>query len=350
VLAPLAVYAAWALWARRFDQSEFMPSGAVGTLGSVFDSARAVIASLTGLYGHAPDVYAAQVGPDAAAAVPAALALAALVAFYLITRPPARAWAMLAALAVYWGFIALADRPEDLSRYMFGGALLLLLVAAEAAGGRVRPLPLTAALAALLIVSLPASLAKIADGRELQLSDTRASRSEYAMLELAGDRAPPGYTPALDPAVRGAAPAPFSGLDAASYRRAARDVGSLAYPLDELRALPQDYREAADITLAEALGLERRVRHAGAPADASGCREADTQAVELPAGGALVRALGGDPATLSVARFAPESAGVRIGTAPPGRWTAIELPPDAAPDPWLLRADHALRVCPTRRV
>ena len=47
--------------------------------------------------------------------------------------------ALLVALVVYWSFIALAGRPPDSSRYIFVGAALVILIAAEALRGAQTP-------------------------------------------------------------------------------------------------------------------------------------------------------------------------------------------------------------------
>jgi hypothetical protein len=353
VAVPLALYAAWWLWARSFDPDVVQLSNLPQIPESAFNSLTAVLASLTGLFGTAPEVYPTLVGPDGAAGLLAAVVVACAALFLVRARPSHWFWGLLAALLAYWAFIGLADRPPDSSRYMLVGAILLLLLAAEAASVKPRGAGLTLALAALIAISLPAGLAKLSDGRDLQLVDARSSRAEYAMLELAAGRVAPDYAPSADPAVRAAGPAPFvfAALDARTYFAAAERVGSLAYSLEEVRALPEPYRRGADVTLAQALAVPSSLRPAQPPVDRPACRPsgdapAATSAFDLPSGGLVVRPLGDGAVELSIGRFADDGPSFALGRLPPGRWTELRFPVDAAPDPWRVFTAGPIELCP----
>ena len=97
-------------------------------------------------------------------------------------------WVFLTALLAYWAFITLADRAPDSSRYIFTGALLLLLVCADLARGLRFGNGALIGIAIVVAIALPANLAKLGDGRDQQVIDALATGAEYAMIELARER------------------------------------------------------------------------------------------------------------------------------------------------------------------
>ena len=346
VLVPLAFYAIWFVWARRFDQSELELSNLTGLPGSVFDSLAAVLGSMTGAFETTPEAFPSLVSPTWPATVLAVLALAGLALALLGRERRRRIAPWLAALGAYWAFIAIADRPPDSSRYMLAGASLLLLTAAAVLprGWRAGAV---AALTVGLALSLPNGQAKLSDGRESQLSDWVASRTQYAMLELAREHVAPAYTPAGDPVVKALGPSPFYSLEAATYFAAADRVGSLAYSLDEVRALDEQFRRGADAALARALpvGLDP----AGPPDGQAGCRTVDAGGgVQLPPGGALIAPAGDADAELELGRFLGPGPSFALGTVSARRWARLAIPVDAAPEPWRVYAEEPLRICSRR--
>ncbi len=136
---------------------------------------------------------------------------------------------------VYWVMIAFAARQEDSSRYVFAGALLLLLVAASSVRER-RPAPVQlAALAVLVALALPANLSKLSDGSEYLDKDAVLTRGEFAMLELAGERGDPDYLPVTDKLALAVGASPYLVMPTAVYLDAAERIGSLADSLDRIR-------------------------------------------------------------------------------------------------------------------
>ncbi len=350
VLVPLAFYAIWWIWARRFDQTELLLSNLPGVPGSMFESLTAVLASLTGRLETVPDAFPSLVAPTGLATVLAVIAIGALV--LALARPGA--WRQvvpwLGVLLAYWAFIGLADRPPDSSRYVLAGATLLLLTGAAAVPKSWHPAAVTAILAVACAVSLPNGLAKLSDGRASQLLESQASRAEYAMLELARDHVSEGLSPAANPVVRAAGPVPSFSLDAATYFDAAERVGSLAYSLEEVRALEEPYRRGADATLAVALALS--LERSPPPADSSSCRVGgggeDVGSSDLPRGGALIASAASAEVEIGLSRFAHSGPSVTVGTVPAAGWTRLQIPGDAAPDPWRLYADEPVRICSRR--
>ena len=91
------------------------------------------------------------------------------------------------ALVVYWSFIALAGRPPDSSRYIFVGAALVILIAAEAMRAPDRPL-VAVALFVVVAAALPTNIATLFDGRAYQVAEGEAAGAHYGIIELARDQ------------------------------------------------------------------------------------------------------------------------------------------------------------------
>ena len=120
-LVPLALYAAWWLWARQFDQDQAAVSGLPTIATSMAKSLSAVLGSLAGRNPTGTSVFPSVVGYSAWGWVLAALAVTALALRIRRKRVPPSLWAVLAMLVAYWLFIALAGRSPESSRYMLVG-------------------------------------------------------------------------------------------------------------------------------------------------------------------------------------------------------------------------------------
>jgi hypothetical protein len=256
---------------------------------------------------------------------------------------------VLAALFVYWALIAFTARAADSSRYMFVGAILVLLVAADCLRGR-RPGPWALAVLALVVaVALPANIAKLEDGADYLHRDAVLTGGEFAMLELAGTRGDPDYLPVDDFAGLSVGASRYLVMTTAVYLDAAARIGSLADPLDRVRGEDLNLRRVDDATLIGALGLA--AEPAEAPAGELSCEAADeaTGPIDLGRGPRelLVHADGGVPVSLGLSRFAPEAPSRTLGLVDAGGWVRVALPAaDAAPEPWQLFVDAPVSLCP----
>lgn len=337
---PAALYGVWWLWARSFEHEGAALENLAQVPGSIFESLVAVCAALTGAYGRFPEHFPWELEPTAAATVVAMVAAACLAyGFWRATSIAAVGAA--SALLTYWAFIGLADRPEDSSRYVWVGAILLLLLAAELARrarlrGR-RELAVAAVVLAVTAVAFPAGREKLDDGRTVRLSTDRQNALDFAMIELADSartlpRAEPGAVVEITES---------GGLDAAGYLSVKDRIGSLAMPLRELRKLDRDRRSHADVVLARALGL--RLEPADRPPGRCDRARAG-EPVELAAGGAVLRSANGGEVAL--ARFAPEGPSVSVGELQTRRWSELRIPADSEPEPWVLFTSAPTRVCP----
>jgi hypothetical protein len=236
-------------------------------------------------------------------------------------------WGALAALAAFWISIGLAfglGRTPTTIRYAYPGTVLALVIAAEAFRG-IRPSPRAlAVLIALTAFSLGANLYRLQLGASFfrQYSDTQ--RAQLTAMEVA--------RPHIDPAFvlkSFLAPVP-----AGPYLAAVDRNGSPAYTPSALAAQPESVREAADSTLASALGL--RLRRPASAVRAAHCRRLAPSPTRQPLflarpPGILLSARVAGPVT--VGRFADQPT-VSVGSTRAGKLVALAIPRDALRAPW----------------
>jgi hypothetical protein len=350
-LIPAALYAAWWIWARHFDQEPGAISLSHVTLipKTIFYSMATVLGALTGTNPVIPATYITTVTWFGRA-----LAVLALIALALRLKRgaiPRTLWVWLAVIASYWVLMGAAARPPEGSRYVFVGAVGVLLVAAEAMAGRISG-RVTASVFVLVALALPANIAQLRSGRENDALHHEApiSRTEFAMIELARGRVDPEYVASADPNVTAIGGGLFIGLPAGAYLRAVERNGSPAFSLNEVRRQPEELRRIADNTLVEALGL--RTEYAPAPATRRGCGlvavgpGTGDASFAMPPGGALLRVSGEHWAGIWLQRFAENIHSASRGRIPPQRWVKLAIPPDGAPDRWRATIGAPVTVCP----
>ncbi len=348
VLLPLALYAAWWLWARKFDQSQATASNLHLIPETLLNAGASVLGSLTGTNPVVPGAYVTEVTWFGRAL--ATVAAVALAVRLMLGSLPRTIWVWLVVLSSYWLLLAVAARPAQASRYILVGAVLLVLIAADAMRGKVSK-PLAGGLIVLALVALPANIAQLLDGRDADVlhSDPQISSTEFAMLELAQGRVDPGYVPSADPRVVAAGGGLYIGLPAGPYLDAAADNGSIAFSLEEVRSKPEELRAVADATLVGALGIATEYALPGQAR--TDCREISVPSgqaaasVELQAGVTAIRLEGSDWGEIWLRRFAATPPGVSLGKLPPRRWVNVAIPADGAPEPWLATVDTPATVC-----
>jgi hypothetical protein len=347
---PIVAYVIWTAWASQFEQQSLDLVAMVRAIVSIPSSLSVTVASLTGLVDpNGP------LGPEKLGSTFEARLIAVLLAVVVVRRLARgsvnpETWVTLTVLLAFWAFVAIGVRPTDQSRYVFPEALLLLLVLATMFAGARVSRGWLAVVWVFVALALPTNLAFLADGREAQVEDAIASRSEYAMFELARANADPDYLATNDGRVAEAWEVPFTSLTASQYLSAADRYGGIGYSLAEVEELDPQPRLGADATLVGVLGL--KLVGAAGPSDRSDCAQATgTSAtpdhVEVPVGGALVRATGPRSAALALERFSGSPDGVPIGRTR-GDWRLLEIPPDSATQthPWTLIASGSVEVCP----
>jgi hypothetical protein len=351
-LVPLTLYAAWWVW----GQSAPEPAGTGAEASNVLlipsyvaESLAAVLSALAGLSFE----FTAQ-GTEATTTqsgiVLAVLAIAGLALRIKRGNIPRFLWVSIGILLAFWTLSALARnefRPPGQIRYLYTGAVGVLLVAAAAASGIRFSRAGVVALFVAAALSLGTNLVLLRDGgSEFRNGYSAPLRANLAMVELARDEIRPGFNyragvPAL---------AISTELSAGEYLAASDRYGSLAFSLPELAAQPEPIRQRADRTLARALGLS--IEPAPSRRGAGECRlvKADSAlgaiAFPLPPGGATLTPRGDAPGELRLGRFAALSS-VDAGRLAPGQTVGVRVPPDAAPTPWRasVTGASALEVC-----
>jgi hypothetical protein len=353
-IVPLVLYAAWWLWALSADQSAgeaARASNALLTPNYIAESLAAVTGAIAGLSFDFSNQSEGGVWLEwgRVLAVPAA---AALVVRLRRGNVPVSLWASLGIVLAFWTLGALVTfplRPPGSMRYVYTGAVAVLLVASDAARTvHFSRLGLTVLFGACAI-SLTTNLALLRDGAASFRDRYSAPvRADLAAVELARDRVDPEFNPVAGEPALSVTPFP-----AGEYLAAVDRYGSPAFSPAELAREPESVREGADQVLARALDLE--LDRSGARPVGKRCqrirRGAPGEAItfELPTGGARVRTRGGASATAGLRRFA-EQPSIELGKVRPGETAALEVPPDASPTPWRMSiaAARSVEVCGLR--
>jgi hypothetical protein len=183
------------------------------------------------------------------------LALGALVfAIWWTARRPTtpRALSLISGLALLWGLTALLraqlNGAGD-SRYIYPGAVLIVLLGAELLRGARASVRSALVAATIVVVAAVGNYGALRAG-SLQFQDWSGYvRAELGALEVAGPTAPPTLAPD---------PMRAPDITADRYFAAVRQLGSPADTPDEVRRRPEPQREAADGVLVAGLRIGLR--------------------------------------------------------------------------------------------
>jgi hypothetical protein len=343
VVAPLALYALWYLGWGHEAENHLSAHNVLVSPRYVVEGLSAAVGSLLAL----ATIFDEAVGRSHWGY----LVLAALVALAIYARARGRRfspglWPVLAAGATFWflaGFNAIPGREAWSSRYLYVGALFVLLVGAELLKD-VRPgrWALLAGGAVTLVV-VGFNLVPLREGRDFFKEQTVLTRADLGAIEIAEGSVEPGFR--LPPEIAGTSF--LNEIEAGEYLTAVREYGSPAYTPGELAGAPEAGRKQADLVLANALPVSIE---AGAPAGSA----AGSPCVEVPGGGGpgasplrlrpgvtTVEFAPGGPGTIRLRRFAVAeyplvSAGIAGGST-----TRLSVPRDRSTRPWLLQAEAA---------
>jgi hypothetical protein len=345
--APLVVFAGVRLWALQFS------TGAGPELSNVpalplylVDSIAAAATSLFGreeLVGKGPGaglfVYGFSLDMAMKALFFAAIEAAAIV--YAVRRVlrrrpvPVTLWSTLAVLLTLWltqGLALSEIRMPGENRYLFAGAVLLVLLMVEIARGvRLGPFGL-AALAAVGLVGIAGNAPRFREGRDGVEFHAPRNRAYLGVIELEGERGNSEFNPAAD--TPDAAPQGALSITAGAYLEMADRYGGIGYSPQEILAQDEEIRHGADEVSARFMQLQLSELP---QLPSRGCRRLPPdpagELTELPRGGAVIET--DNASTVALRRFA-ERPVVRIGNVGSGRATALRVPADAAPEPWEL--------------
>jgi hypothetical protein len=246
---PFALYLAWYVDYRDSPQSV---RAAVGPLEPVLRENFPQLGSYTA--SAAAAAFGALVGLGSNWGEVLLLAGAGFLALRLAGRGPLspRLVALLVAALAYWGLLA-AFRAQLVapseSRYIYGGAVLILLVALELADGRRLGVEGLALLGCLVAFSAVGNYGVLKNG-SLSLQDASTHvRAELGALEVAGTSIDPNYVPD-QPRTQG--------VKAAPYLAVVRAHGSPGDTAAEIARQSEPIRLEADAVLEHALGVTVR--------------------------------------------------------------------------------------------
>jgi hypothetical protein len=363
VAAPVALYALW--WLPYHDTSTFRRHNLVVAPGFVADAAGGAVAALVGMGGSAfPDAG----GTLLAWGRPLAVVAVALLAWRLarLTPIPPRVLALLTIVLSFWTLTAASRAqiaPPISSRYLYVGAVVLVLLGVELARGASLSWPAGLLVGVAAAATILANIGAMRDGGRYLRGTARLTTSDLGALELARPLVRPDYV------TRGLPGYPFVVVRARPYFAAEKALGSPAATPAEIARKPEDARRVADTELIaiHQVGLlpsRSGLRPGRKPAlDGGDAGVGETGACirfqlpgvtaanansdlefTLPPGGVVVTAEGG-PATVSVRRFADEfqPAGKLASSAT----AMLRIGPDRATQPWHVRVAPAgrARVC-----
>jgi len=343
---PLLLYAAWyAGWGHEAEGHVSLHNVLVSPR-FVFEAATAASEALVGMSGLTDEPVGQAVwGPALLVLLLAALAYAW---YRRALRPSPRLWPALAAAATFWflaGFNFIPGREAWSSRYLYAGAALVLLIAADLlAGVRFGRRALIVA-AAVTIVAAGSNVVPLRDGHDFLEGQTVLTRADLAAIEIARDSVDPSF--GLTPEVAGT---PFLiDVTAGEYLEAVDEHGSPAYTPGELATAPEYGRVQADVVLAGALpvSIETQGRGEGGGGAGSGGAAGSCRTVRPGAGRPLALRPGpttielppGPPATIALRRFAAAEFPLVSEGVPGGSTTLLRIPVDRSARPWRLRVD-----------
>lgn len=368
VAVPVALYLVWLQeydpFRARFGSYDSVP-------GFVLDQLGGAIAAIAGF----------QFSSAEAPAVIAALILTAvlLVSFARGDVDRGRLAAIVAMSLAYWSALALY-RPwvadQEPSRYLYGGAVFVLLAVFELARGHRPRGPVLLIVGVLAAASVAANWGNMRDGAHLIRAYSDYVAPGLGALELARAEVAPGFRPEPNRA---------PDIVAGRYFDAVDRWGSPADSPEQILRRGEGPREAADIVLQQALRLRLAapVPAAGPPPEAAAAPQGEAtitgsclrfepagglSAIDLtlPPGGMRVAA-GPEPVVIQLRRFGAgflangavpgattfansrQAFGRELLSAStfqvqPGRTRTLRIPPDSAPTPWSARLSTAGRV------
>jgi hypothetical protein len=360
--APLALYALWYVW---YAESHVTAYRIARAPVFIADAAAASLSSLVGLGGEAiPDV-----GASLHWGRPLALVAAALLVWRVgrLGKVSGRLAMLLAGGFAFWALTAVsragvsaggvALAPPYASRYIYVGALFIVLIASELLRGAAVSRLATAVLAALLAAALVANLGAFRDSARYLRERSTIRAANLGAVEIARDSVDPRFQ---------TAPYVYAG----PFLAAAATDGSPALSAEQIAAAPEEARASADNVLVRihevglvSGGLSRRqgprptveASLAGAVRSTLHCVSLRPSAYQspfftpsldlvVPPGGLVLTTQDGTPVELALRRFAAGFPPYRLGTLAGGRTATLRIPGDRAPQPWHVRLAPSGRV------
>lgn len=349
VIVPALLYGAWYLGYGREAGNEVTLDHALESPRYILESIGAALEAMLGLSSSAP-------GQPASFQWGRILAIAAigLAAFGQWRKPGFhhRLWPVAAAGFTYWFLAALNHsqaREPTTSRYLYAGAAMVLLIAANLLKDvRLSRRALIAG-AVVVLAAIVGNLLVYKNGAGYLENQTILTKSNLGAMQIARPTIDPHFIPPPDSAGTGS----LVEVEAQKYFAAIDEYGSPAYTAEELPSAPAPGPSQADVTLSLALPIETFTQEGEYDSDAPGCvaiaaGQAGTSDVELAPGPTEIAVAPGPEATFSLRRFASGEFPVATEPVAGESTTLLRIPRDRAPQPWHLHveAEQEVRVCP----
>jgi hypothetical protein len=348
VALPVALYGLWSLVYGN-------PKAAPGAQDGLWPLLRQNIPDTPGyVASSAAGAFGALTGWGIEWGRPLAILAALGLAFWSVSGRPftPRALALLAAAAAYWGlgglFRAQLNMPDQ-SRYLYFGAILIVLLGVELLRGVQLSSRALALLGALALAFSVSNFGPLQDGaRGLQATAGLVS-PRLGALELAGPTTDPAYRPSPDLA---------PDITAGAYFDTVAELGSPADSPEEIAGRLDPERQGADAVLVETLpvGLEPIASPppagsrplietvvAGDVTTRPGCvalrptAPGATLDVTAPPAGVAIVTGGAAPAEVRLRRFADTFPQQALGTVGPRSVAVLRFPPRPGIGPWRVR-------------
>jgi hypothetical protein len=264
-------------------------------------------------------------------------------------------WTVAIAAVSYWLLAALnfvPGREASASRYVYAGAVFVLLMAAELLRGwRFSQKALIIVGAAALLAILP-NLAQMKNGSDWEKEQSIYTRSDIAAMEIARDTVAPTFYLG---SVETTGTASLSLVEAEKWFEAIDRWGTPAYSVPELERASPIGRHFADLVLSQALPISVE----STPGSFDSSRSAAESCFPLPGGESAqtevkigpgltrVEVAPGPPATIAMRRFASAEFPVPIAGGEGDSTTVVTVPRDRAKNPWYIHveASQLTRVC-----
>lgn len=364
---PLALYALWSL---GYQTTTITDHGIEVAPGFAAQAAATTMSALLGLGGDINPAIRGYAGTLLEWGPPLAVAASVIVIWRLLLLrrapvrrcSPIRVFALLATVAAFWLLTGLVrwwiSTPYD-SRYLYVGALFVLLLAVELTAGSRVAWPARIAIGVLGLAALISNVGNLRTAAGFLRSQAQLTRAQVGSLDIARQIVPPSF-----------GTGPFGIINAGQYFSAERAIGSPAATPAQIATFGEPAREAADAELAGIHGVRLRpltappalgarptldgasggtVVYRGScenftPAVFSTPGAASAVSVTVPASGLRV-SIGDAPATVSFRRFGQFFQ--PLGALAPHAQAELLIGADLAPQPWHLQISStaAVSVC-----
>ncbi|HEX8977167.1 MAG TPA: hypothetical protein VF781_11685 [Solirubrobacteraceae bacterium] len=329
---PIALYALWAV----FYETSSLDIHAVPRLPAfVLHAAAGVFSSLAGV--AAINVSTGN-GAFISRGIPILIIAVALGVWRLVRlrRIPARVVTLAVIPLAFWvitgasrAYIAVNGMvfsfPSNASRYLYIGAVFVVLLAVELLRGWRPSLPVAAVLGLAVAATLVPNLGTLHDGSTFLHQATDQTEGALAGLQISQRIVAPTFVS------NGFI---FGILTAGPWFSAEHELGSAAVIPGPIPKLDPNARQAADGQLIRIQGLAVRPHPAGRTAPGCLPVPAGTRLLTLPPTGMTVRA-GTRPVTVGVVRFAPSV--TPLGRLPADELTPMSVRADLSATPWRVR-------------